>query len=198
MCLNSLIESLFGFLLEALLAVSFSSDIFLGRPSDSKEFYWFILISPLGRLIIYSSRSTFYLSFLSRAKTYRGSSFYTLLGSGEEGFLSSSNKNLSKLSFSLYASSYRLGPSPEFPLFKLILLPSLDFVTLAEECSLRLLLLCSLLFSNGSKECYFLLASGGLPISVTSFLSLKNAESNCSFVNFYALDPVLFTFLFIY
>ena len=94
------------------------------------------------------------------------------------GFLSSSNKYLSRLRFSLSISSYKFGLSPEFPLLKLAFLSSLDFVTLPEEWSLRILLLCSLLFSDGSTELYFLLANGGFPISETSFLSLKNVESN--------------------
>ena len=75
-------------------------------------------------------------------------------------------------------SYLKVGLSAEFPLLKLTLLSSLDL--LPDDASLRSMLLCSLLFSDGSTECYFLLANGGLPISETSFLSLKKAESPCS------------------
>ena len=67
-------------------------------------------------------------------------------------------------------SYLNVGRSAEFPLLKLTLLSSLDL--LPDDASLRSMLLCSLLFSDGSTECYFLLASGGFPISETSFQKL--------------------------
>lgn len=142
-------------------------------------------MSPLGRRVTRSSRSTFCMSFLSSVKHSRGSyCFFIFLISGDWGLRLVSNRYLSRFS-RVISSSYSICLSVGLPWSKLtrfcIAYSSLDLVTLPDDGSLLSMLLCILLFSPGSTDGCFYLARGGLPISEISCLPLKNAESPRSY-----------------